>query len=601
MILNLSIIFSMEERQLEGDKKLQLDEKNKIEDLSNNLNDLSKKIESLSITANSASKRSTTFPVFTFLMLFSILITVIFWGNNFFQKPEKGNSDIVENVIYEIEKKYSFQNSIPLSDSLAQIFKNRLTQLEDKHDIILSASKQSLSNLRLVFATVASFFGLFTLFFGYRQILMESRKSESQAKHEQEMRGLVSSFQDNINNINSLISTLEQSYSYRKEVYEELKQFKEGLIDLKGKAEKEKNKINEQIDELNYSSFELLKELDRNNFKQEEKKKKIEIFSETFTPFEKNPNAENKFNPFTYYLKALHLFNQSYYIEACTLFKQSEEFAIKEINKLDFGKYPKSEKQSIQSLLSILLNDCNYHLGIMEYNQGNYSQAQDYFLRSFDRDKNDYRSRIYIPEIKFFDTKYNFKEIQKEFEIISTLLQSEPDVQKTSNTWKSHWASLKIREGNIYLKKLIPLDFRTKYRVYEDSKKAANCYWEAYQNSSSPFMGFSLAQAILNSDESYLFGNRTSNELFSETFSKINRKIATLNEPILLFQNYYILAICTQFSDVGGSPIFHLANARAYLRLIPKNIKIFSPINKILLTKEETLEELERFEKHLQH
>jgi hypothetical protein len=113
------------------------------------------------------------------------------------------------------------------------------------------------------------------------------------------------------------------------------------------------------------------------------------------------------------------------------------------------------------------------------------------------------------------------------------------------------------------------------------------------------FVHFSLAQALelLSRTE---WQDKTPGELFEQVFFDMRKIIILKTEPILLGQLNYVLSICSSKTKISGeNPRTYLIRAREQLQHIPSNVKIFSPINKILLTREDTILEMELFEKSL--
>jgi hypothetical protein len=60
----------------------------------------------------------------------------------------------------------------------------------------------------------------------------------------------------------------------------------------------------------------------------------------------------------------------------------------------------------------------------------------------------------------------------------------------------------------------------------------------------------------------------------------------------------YALAICAAETNVPNeNSSFYLSRAREHLTRVPPEVRVFSPINKINLTREEILAEMDEFER----
>lgn len=576
---------------------MEIDSK-EIEKIKDSINNLSIKIENSSKSIKRVSKKASTFPKFTFLILFVLLVSLLIFGNIYYSKLGEINASIPTNIKKEIINQYKDSTQ----DNIIENLIKRIETLELKQELLLNSSQQALEKMYFIFTAVSAFLGLFTLFFGYRQIVVEARKDETQQQHDQEMRGLVSSFQENIIKINSLISTLEQSYSYRKEVSKDLEEIEKGLSNLKKIKATEVNNFDKQLAALSNESFELFSKLNRDNFKLDENKKKLENISIQINNIERENISNKLISPFLYFMRSLNYFNKTQYSETRLDLEKALKVVLAEKSNPSWMVYPKIEQEKIKSEFDKLINECNYHLGIINYNLGNYIEARDYFNNAYIRNPKDFKSLTYIPELMFFDTNISFNDVENKFQQtikkLYTLLEQDKD--KENKNLINSYAILKMKEGNCYIKKKISFDdkYREIYKDYEDPDKATKCFWEAIKNNRSPFITFSLAQSLIDVGR-VMWENTKPDELFRETFNIFNRKIAYYTEPILLFQANYIMAICARELKMESTPILYLSNARSFLKDIPSDILLYSPINKIPLQRRYILEEIEKFEKLL--
>lgn len=581
------------------------DSKENIEDninsIKTSITSLKSKIDDIEIRAKNVSLKASAYPKFTFIILVTILIILAFYANKYYSKLGEINANISTNIKREVSNQ--IKSTVP--DSVAENLKYRLNYLEKEQELVINSSKQSMEKMNLIFGTVVAFLTIFSLFFGYRQIVIEARKDENQQLHDQEMRGLVGSFQENIIKINSLISTLEKSYSYRKEISGDLEDFKTGLYDLKKSKLKEEESLNRQIQTLNIESFNLFNKLDRTNFKQDNNKKKILEFANKLglLIIKESPD---RFNPFVFFISALNFFNNTQYPSSRQEFLKSFEKVQYEISHTNWEIYPRNvEQQIIKNELERMLRDCAFHLGIMNYNLGNYDEAYNNFNEVYLKDNYELKALIYLPELLFFKikSKEECPQVEKEYQRIIQIFQGKSEDIKNSSLWKESYSTLKMREGNYYIRKGIEdsfiVDYRKSLTACEDPSRAIECYEEAKEYSSSPFVIFSLAQSLNYEGKAFSKASEETNALFAQSFFEFSKRIINYTEPILLLQINYMLAICASEAKIGNSANFYLANSRMFLKDIPSEIKIFSPINKIPLSRIELLEEMEKFEKIL--
>lgn len=479
----------------------------------------------------------------------------------------------------------------------------RIKIIENLIRFISEISKSSLRQINIVFITVSSFFGLFSAFSAYRQILADRRRESL----DEEMRGLVGSFRDNINVINTLISTLERSYSYRKEVESQIEEINNLVSGISSREKETQKSYEDKVASLNSKAFTVFRTyIDRQKFKLEENKRRLESFYLDMKALEIY-GVKTFFNPLCYFLKALHLFNNIQYELARDALEEARNIGFKESVQPEIAQYGgECTEKEIEKELARMVDDCYYHLGIIYYNLGDYNKARDRFKESYQRNHLDFRARYYIPELMFFDSRISFKKVIAQFSAAEKDLKSVSLQEQQTAYWSKAMASLKMREGNCYLPKIIPLSSRNSYRTEENSEKAARIYWDAYDYAkkiqgertlTEIFVNFSLAQALENIGSSNWRG-KNPNELFQQVFLDIRQQISFQTEPIVLVLLNYTLSICVKRANLSGENYgFYLAEARKQLKDIPSEVLIFSPINKINLTREEIISEIDFFEK----
>jgi len=568
------------------------------------VDDIENRIDS--IIQQSSSKASRYMILTIIFMIISLFISA-FFTYRYITKIDNKLNQIETNIKLSSQHTKQQYNQQPQSipNEAIESLKERLSSLETLQEAMVSNSKGALEQMNFVFAIVATFFGLFSLFFAYRQIIADT----SRDKHDEEMRGLVGSFRQNITVINDLIATLEHTHRYRQEVETRIQTMDTKIVEFDEYKKKTEQTIKEKIDELNAEAFILFRDhIDRQQFKTEENRGRLDLFYINMNAIEQMGDIGSQFSPICFFLRALHFFNITQYNPASKDLEESRRLGLREVAKPTFKNYGQIEEDDIIKQLERMLDDCSYHLGIIYFNTGQYDKSQERFKEAYRRKRLDFRSRSYIPQLMFFDTRIPFNSVITEFNTVEKELKSLSIEDQSRINWSEDMASLKMREGSCYLPKLIPLPNRAGYRDKENAEKSANLFWEAYEYAQkiaykpSPveiFVRFSLAQALelLPRTE---WRDQTPEELFKNVFNDIRKQVITKTEPILLVLLNYSLAICANKAKISGeNPHFYLNRARESLQHVPNNIMIFSPINKLNLTREEIINEMEVFEESI--
>jgi len=140
----------------------------------------------------------------------------------------------------------------------------------------------------------------------------------------------------------------------------------------------------------------------------------------------------------------------------------------------------------------------------------------------------------------FFDDSCDPKRTEQEFLSVTTELNNvTADKRKQMQpTWEACFASLKLRQGNIYLKKLfVPASRSSRWDALTGSdgnKKALECYWEARRKHESHVVNFSLAQAMEYDGQSALWKDLKPRDLFRDAFFKFRNQAILKTEEHLL-------------------------------------------------------------------
>ncbi|MEW6618724.1 MAG: tetratricopeptide repeat protein [bacterium] len=509
-------------------------------------------------------------------------------------------------------------NYLLINDASAQDSKNKsygennslseqIILLKERQDLLIEATQKDLQRVYYVFAGVAAIFTILTIIFGSRQIITESRRQKVEGKYFVEMQSVMNSFRDNISTINSLISTLKQTFDFQGEIQKRLLDVDKSLKDLRVFKEKEELGYRSQVDAMNARSAQLFIESkihtgDRESFKREENKAKIHSLSAHFDTLKTTGEITDLASPVSLFMRALGHFNEIEYEEALAVLKQARDSAKAQLSS-PLSQYGTWDVDEIREKLTILINESHYHLGIIYYNLGRYEESRNEFKSAFERNQLDFRSRIYIPELMFFDMGIDPSVTEAEFRLVEVELNNITleNRKRMSSPWDKQFASLKMRQGGFYLPKLIKLESRIMWRRYEDIEKAIECFWQAKEHDSeSMFISFCLAQSMHIIGRSALWRDQTPETLFREVFHRFRDDAILKTEPILLCLLYYCAAISCWLGNIQKeNPRLYLNQARQYLQRIPKGIRVFSPINKINLSREDILKEMQQMEELL--
>ena len=486
-----------------------------------------------------------------------------------------------------------------------EAIKSRLNTLEQLQEAMVSSSKNALEQMNFVFGIGAALVGVFGLYSLYKQTVSEA----SRDRHEEEMRSLAGSFRENMAVINSLIVTLEASFKHRELVEGRMKDLGKQLDDIAQFKTNIEQSLNERLINLNSEAFDLFQQLDRENFKSEENRGRLENFYITMNALERMGDVRIRLSPFSYFARALHFFNVTQYKPASEDLEAARRSSSREIAEPTIEWYRNSPAEEVMEAVRRMEKDCCYHLGIIYYNLGEYGKARDRFGEAYQRDQSDLRSRAYIPELMFFEAREPFKRIILEFE----------QVEREFDRWQmkegrervnleANLAALLMRKGNCYLPKAILLPRRSGFHADENAAEALQTYEKAHEfaqktvnNFAKPplvevFVRFSLAQASKAAGQSE-WNSQKIEDLFKGVFFDIRKQVALKTEPIVLTLFNYVLAICVHEGRVPNeSAGFYLSRVREQLQRVPNDVRIFSPINKINLDRDEFISEVEDFE-----
>jgi tetratricopeptide (TPR) repeat protein len=492
-----------------------------------------------------------------------------------------------------------------LDSSRLQALEGRLTSLEILQEAMVSASKSALEQMNFVFAIVAGFFGLFALYFAYRQLMTDSTRDTN----DQEMRGLVGSFRENMNVINSLIVTMEKGFEHRAAVDRQISRIESNLKEVEKFKDDTERSLTERVGELNREAWALFGSLNRENFKDETNRGRLSNFYVSMSAIERIGDVQSSLTPFSHFIRALHFFNVTQYPIASKDLEHARNLGMRHAAEPPMPLYAGAGEPEVRNRLEQLLTECCYHLGIIYYNLGSYDRAKDRFTEAYDRDPSDLRSRAYIPELMFFEGRQSFGAVMDEFDSVEREFKAWLTKEGRGKVnLDGNLAALLMRKGNCYLPKAIALPYRNNYRIDENSDLALRMYSKALEHAkrtisdaakpplSEIFVRFSLAQAMTEAQQE-TFDGTTREGLFTEVFYDLRKQVSLKTEPIVLALLNYALALCVSEVEISGeNPGFYLSRAREHFTRVPPEVRVFSPINKINLAREEILAEIDEFE-----
>jgi len=577
-----------------------------------------------------------------FLMIFSSTVT---YNNRIYiqERIDREIKSLEDNYIDSLSK-ISQEN--PTSDNIInarnEIIDKRLEALESFPIAINNLSQNTFQQINFVFGITATFFAIFSAFLGYRQLVLDNNKE----KNDEKVNGLLTT-------VNQLMQTIKDNYSDQQRVLKQIEELTNISNSIQQSQEEEEQALNKAIVDLNDKAIKIFKGLNRQNFKSEENKSKLESFYDNMNSLQSR-NIAGKINPFCYFVTALHLFNEIKYDLASTAFETANSIAKEDYDKPTVKLYAELSTDQITQQIDHMLKDCNYRLGLIYYNWGegkyddtssNYGKAIAKFQETWERSKKeDYESLAYIPELMFFQYK---SKMQKNEEVFKKVITKFDDVEKELNRFSEQklLAYFLMKKGNCYLEEKPKQAFLIYAKAYQIAKTAT------LEGLKEIFIRFSLAQAldkILNKGKNnwlpteletddwqtlqdymagYIIDETEKNDfkslklndiedetwqnildelsnrlddLFQGVFNDIRRNIPTKTEPILLVLLNYTLAISAiKSSNTKEIAQSYIAKSYEYLQSVPNDVCIFSPLNKVNLKRNDFIKEMNDFEEDL--
>src|ERR1051325_8123490 len=298
----------------------------------------------------------------------------------------------------------------------AQRIGNQLEYLTMRQNAILDEAKNSLDRQSWIYTTVAAVLGLFTFFFGYRQFLVESRGADARQKYDQEMRGLVQSFQNNITTISSLLGALEEVFRYRQKIQDELQEVKGRAEDLERSRLEVDEAFGASLADLNHDAVLVAPlAIDRAALNLEENRRLLETFAGKMEVAERSRNVAGRLNPVCYYVRGLARTTTYQYRLAIGDFQLAARRGREDISQPKMEAYALEHRDRRESLLNEMLVSCDYFQGVCHKNLGEYDEAMAQFGAVIQRDRKHQEALGYWLQVQFFNDKVSFRAVEQEF------------------------------------------------------------------------------------------------------------------------------------------------------------------------------------------
>lgn len=252
-----------------------------------------------------------------------------------------------------------------------------------------------------------------------------------------------------------------------------------------------------------------------------------------------------------------------------------------------------------------------YLCGMICYNNGNFSDAKQYYSSSAQLHlslfkKHDFQAEIYVCECMFL-AKEETEKIEKQFSQIELTLKK---LKNETDNIDIIFMTLYLKWGNIYFQSIWEIktiyDTIGKLGLKVDNEKAYEYYIKilnfigAYNKSKidttlKVILVYSLAQAI--------YTNRTdinlpvgTDQLFMDVFDILKNLLLDKTEGIILAQFYFMLGTCAWYSSriPKDQGLLFLEYSRKQTQLIPVNTKYYSCMTKKLLDRDSFVKQIDQ-------
>jgi tetratricopeptide (TPR) repeat protein len=471
----------------------------------------------------------------------------------------------------------------------------RLTTVENLQEAIADNSRGAFEQMNYVFTIVAAFFGLFSIFFAYRQVKTDSARDA----HDEEMRSLVASFQHNISTISSLITTLQQVFDYRTQIQDELGRLGERAKTLESDRAESAAAMQSLLLKLNTESLRLFTpDIERANLGLEDTRRTFDTFASKLTTAERLRKVEDSLNPFCYYVRGLSQLGIYEYDAAIADLTLASRKGRADRVRPELANYAEDDRENLESRLDQMIVASSYFQGVGYKNLGRYADARAKFQEALDRDAAHLQSQTYLLQVMYLDLRnVPFEETERAYDrAIERFKTFERDPKVDEDRLKRAYSFIRANQGCMYLKR--PFVYSDTVKPYErlvDNTRAIACLREARSAFPSEFATFALAQALDNVGASE-WGSDRPQDLFQEVAEALKRRVAEDLDRLYSVVNHYMLAICARKFGRSEAVQAALFQARNGLKDIPSHVTCYSPISRIRLSRQEILEEMSIFE-----
>jgi len=502
------------------------------------------------------------------------------------------------------------QTSVPPNTSV----EDRLTRLEARMDA-LNESYTFLRNLLQIGVAVGTLLGFLSALDRWRErsrveSLRNELTTESRAANEKQDRlatlqdernaNLMDAARHNIQGASELFGALTNMMTLRVTADELGKELKA----LQHKADEQVGQRNSVVAEQNSEAVRIWNHVTRANYASIEQQEMFHQFAVTLASRRKEFTViDDELNLACYAIAGLDLRKRDI-DERMLLLQRAVDLGLRDLadpsrESLRAGM----NSDEFKGWTRACTNQVLYHLAILSYNCGNYTDAITRFEQALVYDPSDLGSMLYICEAKFLGKLADFEAIVAEFEAVAALIQARElagswTLEKRNQLLSQVW----VRLGNCYYAQ----------NPYYASRRSLNAAFEkfkkAYELNPGWYLArFSYAQALMALARQGDVGGAgrgarlaEARSLFAQVFPDVRDKLASTVEAKIRMMLYYMLGICVKEGMLEGElaqPYLTQIHAeKGELGTNPR-VLIFSPKTKNDLTVSKFIEEVQEYQR----
>jgi len=338
---------------------------------------------------------------------------------------------------------------------------NELQLIKERQTLLVNNAEKDVQRVFTIFSIIGAYFTVLSIVIAIRQFRSDKIKNQYEDQHMKEMQSMMNAFKDNIGMINSLIGTLKTTFEFKNEMSLSMNKINDKIKKLDEFKASEELSFKSEVDKLNRKAIEiyeqcLLHKSNRDTFKNEENRIPLFSFTSNMNTLERTGTIKNQVSPISFFIRGLSKFNSMEYTDAIDDIDKARTISNEQLDK-PLGQYGTWNSEEIKKNLMILINEASYHLGIIQYNLGVIDKSIDEFNKCFELNALDYRSKVYVPELMFFDNNSDPSKVILEFNTVENKLNSLTAENRKNIEWDKYFGILKMKQGNFYLQKLKPL------------------------------------------------------------------------------------------------------------------------------------------------